>query len=154
MNIADNRIVSIHYQLTGDDGTEFDSSGGSEPLTYLHGNNNLIPGLEKGLFGKSVGDVLKVTVQPDEGYGEIDQELIQVVPREAFQGVDDLQPGMRFEASDGDGNPQHVVVTAVGEEGVTVDGNHPMAGKVLHFDVTVEAIREATEEELAHGHAH
>ncbi|HEY5720382.1 MAG TPA: peptidylprolyl isomerase [Gammaproteobacteria bacterium] len=154
MNIADQCVVSIHYRLTNADGDELDSSAGRDPLSYLHGASNIIPGLERELTGRAVGDSLRVTVQPADGYGEVNQGLIQVVPQEAFEGVEDLQPGMRFEASDGAGNSHPVVVTEVSDNGVTVDGNHPLAGHVLHFDVTVEAVRAATAEELEHGHVH
>ena len=154
MQVAENRVVSIHYRLTGDDGAEIDASSEGEPLAYLHGKNNILPGLEKELAGKEPGDSVEVTVAPEEGYGSVDDELIQVVPREAFQGVEDLQPGMRFEARDGQGNAHNVVVTEIGEQGVTVDGNHPLAGMTLHFDVTVEDVREATPEEVEHGPAH
>ncbi|MBT3343797.1 MAG: peptidylprolyl isomerase [Gemmatimonadetes bacterium] len=154
MQIAANSVVSIQYTLTNDAGETLDTSDGREPLMYLHGAGNIIPGLEKELLGKSVGDSLEVTVQPEEGYGQINDEMIQTVPRDAFGGVDKIEPGMQFEASDEDGGTQMIVVTAVEGDNVTVDGNHPLAGEVLHFAVTVEEIREASEEEVTHGHAH
>ncbi len=153
MQIAENKVVSIHYTLKDPAGQVIDSSEGQDPLTYLHGASNIIPGLEKELVGKAVGDKLNVTVQPEEGYGQSHPEMVQEVPRNAFQGVDEIQVGQRFEAESNQG-PISVVVTAVTEETVTVDGNHPLAGMVLSFDVEIMEIRDASEEELSHGHAH
>ena len=154
MNIQNNSAVSFHYSLTDDDGISIDSSEGKEPLGYLHGAGNIIPGLEKALEGKKVGDSLTVAVTAAEGYGEVQKELIQEVPHEAFQGIDNIEPGMQFEAQTGQGGSVPVTVIAVTEEIVTVDGNHPLAGKNLNFDVTITEVREASEEELAHGHTH
>ena len=120
----------------------------------MHGTKSLIPGLERELEGKTTGDKLQVTIQPDEGYGQVNPELIQEVPRSAFQGVEDLQPGMQFEAKSPEGQRQLITIQEVDGESITVNGNHPLAGQVLHFDVSVEDVREATEEEIAHGHAH
>ncbi|AKH68545.1 FKBP-type peptidyl-prolyl cis-trans isomerase [Spongiibacter sp. IMCC21906] len=154
MNIANNCVVAFHYTLTDDEGNELDSSTGKEPLAYLHGHRGIIPGLEKELEGKAAGDAMKVTVQPSEGYGELNPELVQAVPREAFQGVDQIEVGMQFQAQGEGGQAQMVVVKDVNDESVTVDANHPLAGQTLHFDVSVENVREATEEELSHGHVH
>jgi len=154
MNIENNCVVSIHYNLTDDEGVQIDSSEGQDALSYLHGSGGIIPGLENALAGKVVGDQLKVTVQPEDGYGENNPEMVQVVPREAFNGIEDLQPGMPLQADDGQGNTMHVIVKSVSDSDVTIDGNHPLAGKVLHFDVQIDSVRAATEEELAHGHAH
>lgn len=153
MQIADQKVVSIHYTLRDPEGQVIDSSEGNEPLVYLHGASNIIPGLEKELVGKAVGDKLQVTVSPEEGYGESHAEMIQEVPRDAFQGVEDIQVGMRFEAQSNQG-PISVVVTGVSDETVTVDGNHPLAGMTLAFDVEVVDIRDASAEEVEHGHAH
>ncbi len=153
MQVEDNCCVAIDYTVKDDEGTVVDTSEGRDPLVYLHGHNNIVPGLEKALVGKSEGDELEVKVEPGEGYGERVEELVQDVPREMFQGVDDIQPGMQFQAQTANG-PQIVTVSEVGDESVKVDGNHPMAGKTLHFDVKVANIREATEEEIEHGHAH
>jgi FKBP-type peptidyl-prolyl cis-trans isomerase SlyD len=152
--IADNQVVSIHYTLTDGDGEMLDTSSGSDPLTYLHGAQNIIPGLEAALTGKSVGDQLQVTIPPEDAYGVVDEDLVQVVPHGAFEGIDDIEPGVQFEARSPEGDTQIVTVQGVSEEGVVIDGNHPLAGQVLRFDVTVEEVREPTEEELAHGHAH
>jgi FKBP-type peptidyl-prolyl cis-trans isomerase SlyD len=154
MNIQNNSAVSFHYKLTDDDGINIDSSEGKEPLGYLHGAGNIIPGLEKALEGKKVGDSLTVAVTAAEGYGEVQKELIQEVPREAFQGIDTIELGMQFEAQTGQGGTVPVTVVAVTDELVTVDGNHPLAGRNLNFDVTIEEVRKASEEELARGHLH
>lgn len=153
MNIRENCVVSIHYTLTDDKGQQLDSSAGGEPLDYLHGAQNIIPGLESALAGRAPGDEIRVTVQPEDAYGEVNPELRQSVPREAFAGVDDLQPGMRFQMEDGDDEDQaiSITVTEVGDEAVTIDANHPLAGQVLHFDVRVEDVREADATEVSEG---
>jgi len=154
MLIEDKHVVAIHYTLTGDDGKTLDSSEGKDPLVYLHGTKNIIPGLEKALVGKATGDKIKVTVQPEDGYGPVNDALIQMLPHSAFEGLEDVQPGMQFQAKGKDGQTQLITVQTVEAQGVLIDGNHPMAGKVLNFDISVESVREATEEELSHGHAH
>jgi len=154
MTIKENSAVSFHYSLTDDDGQQLDSSAGKEPLAYLHGAGNIIPGLENALTGKAVGDSMSVAVSAAEGYGEVQKELIQDVPRSSFQGADVIEVGMQFEAQTGQGGSVPVTVTAVTDEIVTVDGNHPLAGKNLNFDVSIEDVRDATEEEIAHGHVH
>jgi FKBP-type peptidyl-prolyl cis-trans isomerase SlyD len=154
MIIDDGCVVSLHYDLTDGDGTQIDSSEGQEPLSYLHGFHGIIPGLEQALTGKQAGEQLKVVVQPEDGYGEINPEMIQQVPREAFQGIEDLQPGMPLQADDGQGNVHHIMVREVGDTQVTIDANHPLAGKVLHFEVSIQEVRQATPEELDHGHVH
>ena len=154
MNIEKDRVVAIHYKLTDDQGTVIDSSEGQDPLTYLHGAHAIIPGLENALEGKAAGDAFQVAVSPEEGYGEVDDEMVQSVPRSAFAGIEGLEPGMPLQANDGEGNVHHVTVLEVNDDSVTIDANHPLAGQVLHFDVTVDSVREATPEELDHGHAH
>ncbi len=153
MQVADRHVVYIHYTLTNDGGEVLDSSQGGDPLAFVFGAGNIIRGLEKALDGKAVGDKLNVRVEPAEAYGDRDDRLIQEVPREAFQGVDEIQPGMAFNAQSSQG-PMRVVVTAVTDELVTVDGNHPLAGEHLTFDVEITEVREATTEELEHGHVH
>lgn len=153
MRIAKNAVVNIHYTLTNDAGTVLDSSSGGEPLTYIHGNGNLIPGLEKALEGKGAGDKLSVVIAPEEGYGVRDEELIQKVPRSAFGGVAKLDVGMQFQAESNRG-PRTVVITAIEGDSVTVDGNHPLADQTLNFEVEVAEVRSATAEEIAHGHVH
>lgn len=154
MQVANNCVVAFHYTLTSDDGVELDSSKGKDPLAYLHGHGGIIPGLERELEGKAAGDSLKVTVEPADAYGEVNPELVQPVPREAFQGVDSIEVGMQFQAQGSNGQVQMVVVKDVSDETVTVDANHPLAGQTLHFDVNIEDVREASEEELEHGHVH
>lgn len=154
MQAAENKVVTIHYTLTDEQGATLDSSSGGEPLSYLHGAGNIIPGLEKALEGKSAGEQVNVTVSAEEGYGERNEELVQQVPMEAFQGVDKVEPGMQFEAQSPDGNVVRVTVTEMAEDQVTVDANHPLAGHALNFDVEVAEVRDATEEELQHGHVH
>ena len=152
--IGENLVVSMHYTLTDDTGKVLDSSEGSEPLAYLHGKGSIIPGLERELVGKVAGDSLQVRVEPADGYGEIEKELIHKVEKASFQGVDTVEVGMQFEAQAPDGSVQHIVVKKVEDDIVTIDANHPLAGVVLHFDVEIIGVREATEEEIAHGHVH
>lgn len=154
MQIAKDKVVAIDYTLKDDDGSVLDTSEGKQPLAYLHGNGNIIPGLEKALEGKSAGEELSVRIEPAEAYGERRDELTQVVPREMFQGVDNLEVGMQFQAGGGDGSGQIVTIAAIEDEQVTVDANHPMAGVALNFDVKVVEVRNATDEEVEHGHAH
>ena len=146
MEITDARVASIHYTLTDDDGQVIDKSPESQPLAYFHGAGNIVPGLEKALAGKQAGDSLKVDVKPEEGYGPHREEMVQNVPRTAFQGVEKIEPGMQFHAQTANG-PLMVTVVEAGDEQVRIDGNHPLAGRTLHFDVTVDDVREATEEE-------
>lgn len=155
MQISENTVVAFHYTLTNNAGETIDSSlQRGEPLSYLHGHGNIIPGLEKALLGKSSGDKLNVTVTPEEGYGERHDQLIQDVPASAFDGADgNLQPGMQFQAET-EAGPRLFTITAVDGDQVTVDGNHPLAGETLTFDVEITDVREATEEEQSHGHAH
>ena len=146
MQIAQNAVVSFHYTLTNNEGEVLDSSEGREPLAYIHGAGNIVPGLEKELDGKTSGDELKVAVSPEEGYGEVQEALVQEVPREAFQGVEDIEAGMQFQAQT-QGGPLMVTVTKVEGDTVTVDGNHPLAGETLNFDVQITNVREASAEE-------
>lgn len=149
--IGDKMVVSMHYTLTDDNGNVLDSSEGSDPLSYLHGAGNIIPGLEKALVGKVADDALQVTVVPAEGYGEKIPELMQTVDRAAFQGVENLEPGMAFEAQGENGEVQRVVIASIDGDEVTVDGNHPLAGVTLNFDVKIVSVRDASEEEISHG---
>ncbi len=151
MQIADGTVVAMDYALKDDDGTLLDQSQPGQPLTYLHGHKNIIPGLEDSLAGKAVGETLEVRVAPEDGYGEPNPSLEQVVPRDRFQGVESLEVGMQFQASTEQG-PVSVRVVKVDDDDVTVDGNHPLAGKHLNFNVTVLEVRAATEEEIARGH--
>jgi len=150
MEITDARVASIHYTLTDDDGKVIDKSPESQPLSYFHGAGNIVPGLEKALSGKQAGDSVKVDVEPEEGYGPHNAALVKDVPRELFQGVDKVEPGMQFHAQSERG-PLLVTVVEAGDETVRIDGNHPLAGKTLHFDVSVVDVREASEQEKAEG---
>ncbi|HEB27681.1 MAG TPA: peptidylprolyl isomerase [Porticoccus sp.] len=152
MIISENAVVLFHYTLTDERGTELDSSTGKDPLAYIHGHKNIIPGLEKELDGKTAGDVMIVTIKAAEAYGERQEKMVQEVPRASFQ-VEEMTVGMRFEAKTPNG-PVSVIVADVTDDMVTVDGNHPLAGKDLTFDVKVDTVREASEEELEHGHVH
>jgi FKBP-type peptidyl-prolyl cis-trans isomerase SlyD len=149
MQISKHKVASIHYTLTDNDGNVLDSSAGREPLVYIQGIGNLIPGMEEGLEGKSTGDKFNIKVSPEKGYGVKDEALQQSVPRSAF-GDQDVRVGMQFQTNQGG----IVTVTKVGLSEVTVDANHPLAGVELNFDVEVLDIRLATQEELDHGHAH
>ena len=153
MSISPDQVVSIHYTLRDDTGEVIDSSAEGEPLAYLHGRGQLIPGLERELTGRAVGDRLEVKIAPAEGYGEYDRELVQRVPRRTLKGVGQLRVGLRLQAQTPEG-PRALTVTQLSGDMVTLDGNHPLAGKILHFQVEVAAVRAATEEELAHGHVH
>lgn len=154
LSIGNNLVVSMHYTLTNNDGEVLDSSEGSEPLAYLHGAENIIPGLEKALAGKVEGDTLQVKVEPAEGYGEVMPELIQPVDIAAFHGVESIEVGMAFEAEGQDGSMETIVVKKVEGDEITIDANHPLAGVVLNFDVEIVDVREASEEEIAHKHVH
>jgi len=153
MSIKQNQVVSIHYTLTDDAGEVIDSSAGGEPLAYLHGHGNLVPGLERELAGRNAGDRLQVKIAPADGYGEYDRELVQRVPRRSLKGIANVRVGMHLQAQTRQGT-RPVTVTAVSGDMVTLDGNHPLAGKSLNFEVEITAVRAATEEELAHGHVH
>ena len=152
MQISDKMAVSIHYTLTNNAGEKLDSSIGAEPLVYLHGAGNIISGLEDVLREKTVGDKFCVTIEPENAYGEEQAEMIQVVSKSMFEDMP-LEVGMQFNAEVSNGPGVITVVNIDGDE-VTVDGNHPLAGEALTFDVEVMTIRTATEEEMAHGHIH
>jgi FKBP-type peptidyl-prolyl cis-trans isomerase SlyD len=153
MAIAQDSVVTLHYTLKDDAGEVIDSSSSGEPLAYLHGHGNLVPGLERELEGKNAGDKLSVKIAPADGYGEFDQALIQKVPRRSLKGINNLNVGMRLHAQTQHG-PQAVTVTHIQGDMVTLDGNHPLAGKNLNFDIEITDVRAATGEELEHGHVH
>ena len=146
MEITDARVASIHYTLSDDAGNVIDKSPEARPLAYFHGAGNIVPGLEKALAGRQPGDSFQVDVAPEEGYGVHREELVQVVPRSAFQGVDKVGPGMQFRAESQRG-PMLVTVVEASDDQVKIDGNHPLAGKTLHFDVEVAEVRDASDEE-------
>jgi FKBP-type peptidyl-prolyl cis-trans isomerase SlyD len=153
VEIAADRVVTIHYTLKDDGGAVLDSSAGGEPLAYIQGHGNLVAGLEKALEGKADGSALSVVVPPAEGYGVHDAALIQRVPKRALQGSGEIKKGMQFQARTDDGMRLFTVTAVVGDM-ITLDGNHPLADQTLHFDVQVVGVREATTEELEHGHVH
>jgi len=146
-------VVSLSYTLKNDTGQELDKSSPDKPFAYLHGNRQIVPGLENALEGLAVGDKKKVTVSPAEGYGEFVAGLKMEVERSNFPKDVEIQTGMQFSAEVG-GDHRVFTVTDVGGDKVKVDGNHPLAGQTLHFDVEVVEIRNATSEELEHGHVH
>ena len=154
MQIAANKAVSIDYTLTNDAGEVIDSSAGGAPLVYLHGAGNIIVGLEKALVGKQVGDEVTVAIEPGEADGEYSAELVATLNRSMFEGVDELEVGMQFHASGPDGGMQIVTIRDIDGDDVIVDGNHPLAGQRLNFQVKIVNVREASAEEVAHGHIH
>lgn len=151
--IDNNLVVSIHYTLKDDQGNILDQSTEGFPLPYLHGAGNIIPGLENALLGKTVGDKFSVNIPAAQAYGEYNPELVETVPAEMFQGVDKIEVGMQFQAQT-DHGVQIVTVKAIEDNQIVVDGNFPLAGQDLNFDVEVIEIREASAEELEHGHVH
>ena len=153
MEIAADRVVTIHYTLKNDEGAVLDSSSGGEPLAYIQGHGNLVTGLEKALEGRQEGAALAVVVSPQDGYGVHDAALIQRVPKRSLQGSGEIKKGMQFQARTGDGMRLFTVTAVVGDM-ITLDGNHPLADQTLHFDVQIVGVREATAEELEHGHVH
>ncbi len=153
MQIESNSVVTLHYTLKDNDGNIIDQSDDGSFL-YLHGAMNIIPGLENALTGKTAGDELSVSVSPEEGYGVKDPERIQEVPKEMFEGNDDIQVGVQFHAQGPDGAAVVVTVTEIQDDVIVVDGNHALAGVDLNFDVKVVEVRAASEEEITHGHVH
>ncbi len=152
MEISKHKVVTMDYTLTDEKGNTIDTSQGREPLAYIHGVGGIIPGLEAALEGRNPGEQLQVKIAPEDGYGDRDESLLQVVPRDRFD-AEDVNVGMQFHAQ-GEQGVSVVTVVAVDDENVTVDANHPLAGVTLNFDVEVKEVREATEEELSHGHVH
>lgn len=152
MQIQNDAVVTMHYLVSTSDGTELDSSFDGEPLVFIHGTGHLIPGLETALVGKAAGDKFSVDVAAADAYGERHEQLIQAVPKTMFEGME-VEVGLQFRATSEAGE-QSVVVVDVSEDQVVVDGNHPLAGQDLSFDVEVVAVREATADELDHGHVH
>lgn len=153
MSIKQNSVVTMHYTLKDEAGEVIERSPADHPLAYLHGRGNLIPGLERELEGKNAGDRLSVKVPGTEAFGERDERLVKRIPRDAIRGVSDVRAGMRLQAQSEQGT-KTMTVTDVAENAVTVDANHPLAGKNLNFEVEITDVREATPEELSHSHAH
>ena len=153
MQIEANSVVTLHYTLKDNDGKVIDQSDDGSFL-YMHGAMNIIPGLENALTGKAAGDSLTVNVSPEEGYGVKDPERIQEVPKEMFEGSEEIAVGTQFHAQSPDGQAVVVTVVEVKDEVVVIDGNHALAGVDLNFDVKIMDVRAASEEEIAHGHVH
>ncbi len=153
MQLTKHKVATINYTLTDDEENTLDQSNDSS-FVYLHGASNIIPGLEQALEGKQAGDAVSVDVSPEDAYGERNLELIQRVPKDMFPDDVEIKIGMQFHAQSSDGQPVIVTIDSVEEDVVVVDGNHPMAGKQLHFEVEVVEVRDATDEEIEHGHVH
>ncbi|WP_028022868.1 FKBP-type peptidyl-prolyl cis-trans isomerase [Enterovibrio calviensis] len=151
--IEDNKVVKIDYTVKDESGQVIDSSEGKEPLAYLHGTGNIIPGLENALTGKAEGDDFSAVVQPEDAYGPRNDGMIQTVEKSVFQGVEEIEVGMVFNAQGPQGDIQVTIADIDGDQ-VTIDGNHPLAGLVLHFEGVVREVRDATQEEIEHGHVH
>ena len=154
MKISNNKVVTIDYTLTDDDGNLLDTSEGQSALSYLHGAGNIIPGLEGALAGKIAGEELAVAVAAQDGYGLRDDSRLQTIPRDMFPTTETIQPGMRFHAQSPEGGMLVVTVVGVDNDNITIDANHPLAGMNLNFNVKVVDVRNATAEELEHGHVH
>ena len=153
MQVEKNKVVEIDYTLKDDNGQVIDTSEGRESLSYIQGTGNLIPGVENALEGKSSGERIEVSVSPETGYGIRDDSLVLSMERDKFSEVENLEEGLRFRMDTPDG-PKIFTVVKVGDAEVIVDGNHPLAGMSLNFDITVQSVRDATTEELEHGHVH
>lgn len=153
MTIALKSVVAIHYTLTDDGGVILDASQPDQPLVYLQGAGNIIPGLEEQLLGRAAGEQFTAVIPAVAAYGERDADMVQRVPRDMFREDQEIEIGMRFSGNTPQGQIT-VVVTEIEGDTVTLDGNHPLAGMTLHFNVTVDSVRPATEQELLHGHVH
>lgn len=153
MKVAQDAVVSFHYTLKDEAGAVIDQSDG-EPMAYLHGHGQIVPGLESELTGRLAGEKLQVQVPPAEGYGEYDASLVQKVPRDAFSRISGLHAGMALQTQTRSGGHASVIVKEIGPKFVTVDGNHSLAGKTLFFDIEIAEVRIASEEELEHQHVH
>lgn len=153
--IADGKVVALYYTLKDDAGEVLDTNRkGGRPLAYLHGMRQLVPGLEKALAGKKKDDALQVAVPPEEAYGPRDESRMEKILRKALPDGTDVRPGMSLGGYDPNGRPMSARILAVEGDEITIDRNHPLAGKTLHFDVLVVGVRDATAEEKAHGHVH
>jgi len=153
MKIAPNKVVVMHYAVSDSEGTLIDSSYDHDPLAIIHGTGYMIPGLEDALVDHEVGDKFEVEVPAEKAYGERHDGYVQTVAKAMFEGIENLEVGTQLRATTDEGE-QTVIVIDVQEEEITVDGNHPLAGIDLQFDVEILEVRDATEEELAHGHVH
>ena len=153
LKVNDGHVVSMNYTLLVD-GKVVDSSEGGEPLQFIQGMGHIIPGLENELYDMKVGDNKRVVVSPKDGYGEVDVEAFMDVPRDAFPTDVPLEKGTELELRDQSGHPMFARIDTISENNIRLNMNHPLAGKELHFDVKIAALRPATEEEVSHGHVH
>lgn len=153
MQVAKDRVVRFHYTLSDADGQRMESSVGGEPLAMLWGHGGLIPGVEQALDGRQAGDTFEITVPPEEGYGHRREDLVQRLPKKYFKQPEKLRPGVVTQVQTAQG-PRAVTVRKVGMSVIDVDGNHPLAGQTLNFAIEVVDVREATPEEIDHGHVH
>ena len=154
MTIKKDAVVEMHYTLKNDAGEIIDTSKGKEPMPFIQGHGHIIPGLETALEGLKIGETCDVSIEPEDAYGVHHEEAIQEIPKEALQGIDKIEVGMELQSQDEQGNPFIVHVEKINEETVTINANHPLAGETLHFNVSIENVREATKDELEHGHVH
>ncbi len=154
MQITENTVVLLSYTLTDDEGEVLDASEEGQPLAYVHGTGSIIPGLEQALAGKRQGDAFSMRLEPEDAYGPVDEALLHTVAREQLPSDIEIEEGMQFEAEAEDGEVQVLTVVEVDGSDITLDGNHPLAGVALTFDVRVIEVRKATREELEHGHVH
>ncbi len=154
MQITKDKVVLLNYTLKNDAGEIIDSSEGTDPLAYLHGAENIIPGLENALDGKTTGESLSVSIPAEEGYGAFDEKKIQSVPKDMFDDAGEVVVGAQYHAAGPDGGHITITVKEIGDDTITIDANHPLAGEGLNFDVTIVEIRDASKEELEHGHVH
>ncbi|WP_438864236.1 FKBP-type peptidyl-prolyl cis-trans isomerase [Neptunicella sp.] len=152
MKISQNSVVTMHFTVSSEDGVQIDSSRKGEPMMYIQGTRYMIQGLEEAVEGKQAGDSFALSVEPEKAYGQRHDQLVQVVPKSMFEGMD-VEVGMQFRAGTDDGE-QSVSVIDVTEDEVVVDGNHPLSGLTLNFEIEILDVREATAEELSHGHVH
>ncbi len=153
MQIEKDKVVYFHYTLSDDKGEAFETSNGSHPMTYLHGHGNILPALESEMAGKQAGDQFQVTLTPEQGYGQRNENAQQRIPIKHLMQKTKLRPGMAVKVNTEHG-PRDVVIVKVGKFNVDVDTNHPLAGKTITFDIAIEDVRDAEAEELAHGHVH
>ncbi|MCC7013496.1 MAG: peptidylprolyl isomerase [Planctomycetes bacterium] len=153
--VSAGKVVGIYYTLKNKDGAVLDTNRrGGKPMPFLQGTGNILPALEKALEGKCKNDFLAITLEPEQGYGHKRADLVRKVPRANFPKGRELAPGMRLTGKDPDGRMRMALIVEVGEQEVTVDENHPLAGETLYFEITVCGVRDATAEETQHGHAH
>jgi len=153
LKISKYKAVTVHYSLSNNEGEVLDSSEEGEPLSFIHGIGALLPSLERSLEGKPVGEKIIISIEPEDAYGLRDESLVHTVTRDAFGDVDKLEVGMCFQSSEGQ-EAEGITISRINGDQITVDGNHPLAGVVLNFDIDILSVRDATEEELKHGHIH